>query len=61
MGYEKANTTMKRIYKINPPKPLPPDLVSDKNKRAKVESILGKKLTDTEWFNYKIMLQGIKK
>ena len=53
---------MKKIYKLKPYHQLQQDPTgSDRKKRDKVEEVLNKKLTDTEWFNYKIMLQGIKR
>lgn len=53
---------MRKIYKMKPPQPLPKDLIeTDSKKREKVEEVLGKKLTDREWFDYKIMIKGIKR
>lgn len=47
---------MKVTYKLKPASSFPKDPTGqDKKKREKVEEALGKKLTDTEWFNYKLL------
>jgi hypothetical protein len=56
------NATMRKIYTLKPRKIAPESVrVFDTQRRQKVEKILNKKLTDREWFDYKIMLQGIKR
>lgn len=53
---------MKITYKLKPRHEQPIDPTGqDRKKRDKVEEVLGKKLTDSEWFNYKIMLLPKKK
>lgn len=58
----KAKYMKKIIYKLKPVNEINKDPTGlDRAKRNKVESILGKKLSDTEWFDYKLMLQGLKR
>ncbi len=53
---------MTKEYKIKPRQPLPQDVTQlDRKKKAKVEKVLGKTLSEREWFDYKLMIQGIKR
>jgi len=48
---------MKKDYKLKPRNNIPNDPTGeDRKKRDKVEEILQKKLTDSEWLDYKFML-----
>jgi hypothetical protein len=53
---------MNKIYKIKKLHELPEDpLGVDKKKRDKIEEAMGKKFTDAEWINYKLMILGLKR
>ena len=53
---------MKKIYRIKPISERPKDPTGeDRKKREKIEETLGHKFTESEWFNYKLMIKGLKR
>lgn len=52
---------MKLTYKIKPFQKNPDLDKLDKEKRQKVEEIIGQKLSDYSWIEYKKMVKGIKR
>jgi hypothetical protein len=52
---------MKKIYKLKPRHELPKDPTGeDRKRRNKIEEITGP-MTDSDWFNYKVMIMNKRK
>ena len=51
---------MKKTYVLKPKKPNEILARIDRQKRDKVEGVLGKPLSDAAWLDYKKMVKGIK-